>query len=90
MGFRSIAIEKRSGDVWNVLSKVKVEFGKYADMVEKANKQLGTVQNTLGENAKRTRALERSLRDVQVLDEHKATDKPLLGLDIDGDGEAEL
>ena len=90
MGFRSIAIEKRSGDVWNVLSKVKVEFGKYADMVEKANKQLGTVQNTLGENAKRTRALERSLRDVQVLDEHKAADKPLLGLDIDGDGEPEL
>lgn len=71
MGFRSIAIEKRSGDVWNVLSKVKVEFGKYAGMVEKANGQLATVQRTLGDNAVRVRALERSLRDVQVLDVHK-------------------
>lgn len=89
MGFRSIAIEKRSSDVWNVLSKVKVEFGKYADMVEKASKQLGTVQNTLGDNAKRTRALERSLRDVQVLDQHLG-DTSIPQIDVDGDGDPDL
>lgn len=71
MGFRTIAIEKRSGDVWNVLSNVKVEFGKYAGMVEKAGNQLATVQRTLGENGKRVRALEKSLSDVEVLDVHK-------------------
>ena len=70
MGFKSIAIEKRSSEVWKVLGQVKSEFGTYAGLIEKAGKQLGTVQNTLEGVSRRTRAIERKMRGVETLDLH--------------------
>lgn len=65
MGFRTLAIEKSSSEVWGVLAKAKSEFVKYAVVWEKLEKQLGTAHTTAGEIGKRSRAVERSLREVQ-------------------------
>lgn len=68
MGFRSVAIEKRSSEVWQVLAAAKAEFRKYGDVWDKLSKQLATAQNTVNDAGKRTRALERRLRDVETLE----------------------
>ncbi|PIP78908.1 MAG: DNA recombination protein RmuC [Ignavibacteria bacterium CG22_combo_CG10-13_8_21_14_all_37_15] len=67
MGFRSLAIEKRSSDVWNLLGAVKTEFGKFGDILEKTQKKLAEASNTIDDASKRSRAIERRLRDVQEL-----------------------
>ncbi|PIS44960.1 MAG: DNA recombination protein RmuC, partial [Ignavibacteria bacterium CG08_land_8_20_14_0_20_37_9] len=63
MGFRSLAIEKRSSDVWNLLGAVKTEFGKFGDILEKTQKKLAEASNTIDDASKRSRAIERRLRD---------------------------
>lgn len=68
MGFRTLAIEKRSSEVWTVLSAAKTEFKKYGDVWDKLGKQLQTAQNTVSEAGRRTRAVERKLRGVESLD----------------------
>ena len=67
MGFRTLAIEKRSSEVWQVLSAVKVEFGKFGGVLDKVKKQIGTVSNSLQETDRRRRAMDRKLRDVEQL-----------------------
>lgn len=67
MGFRTLAIEKRSSEVWQVLGAVKSEFGKFATVLEKATGQLDTVQNSIKAAGVRTRAIERQLRGVESL-----------------------
>ena len=68
MGFRTLAIEKRSSEVWTVLAAVKTEFGKFGGMLEKVQKNLETAGSQLDEViGKRTRAIERKLRVVQEL-----------------------
>ena len=67
MGFRSLAIEKRSSEVWQTLGAVKEEFGKFAGVLEKAHNQLDTVQNSIKQAGVRTRAIERKLRGVETL-----------------------
>jgi len=67
MGFRSLVIEKRSSDVWNLLGAVKTEFGKFGDILEKTQKKLAEASNTIDDASKRSRAIERRLRDVQEL-----------------------
>ncbi len=67
MGFRTLAIEKRSSEVWQLLGAVKTEFGKFATVLESADKQLNTVQNSLKQAGTRTRAIERKLRGVESL-----------------------
>ena len=67
MGFRTLAIQKRSAEVWQVLGAVKAEFGKLGGYVEKVEKKLQEASNALQEIGKRGRAIERKLRDVQVL-----------------------
>jgi len=67
MGFKTLAIEQRSSEVWQVLGAVKTEFGKFATVLEKAGSQLGTVQNSLQQAGVRTRAIERQLRRVESL-----------------------
>lgn len=64
MGFRTLAIQKRSGEVWQALGEAKKEFGKYADWVDKVKKGIDAASKTLDEAGTRTRAIERSLRDV--------------------------
>ena len=68
MGFRTLAIEKRSSEVWQVLGEAKAEFGRYGDTWDRLSKQLTTAQNTVKEAGRRTRAVERKLRDVETLE----------------------
>ena len=67
MGFRTLAIEKRSSEVWQLLGAVKAEFGKFAGVLEKAHGQLDTVQNSLKQAGVRTRAIEKQLKGVETL-----------------------
>ncbi len=67
MGFRTLAIEKRSSEVRLLLGAVKTEFGKFATVLEKAHTQLDTVQNSIKQAGVRTRAIERQLRGVEAL-----------------------
>src|SRR3546814_14720048 len=67
MGFRTLAIEQRSSEVWQLLSAVKAEFGKFAGVLEKAHGQLDTVQNSIKAAGVRTRAIERQLKGVETL-----------------------
>jgi DNA recombination protein RmuC len=68
MGFKTLAIQKRSGEVWKVLGNVKTEFEKFGGLIEKAQ---GNIQNGLKQLDEvvgvRTRAIQRQLRDVEVL-----------------------
>lgn len=79
MGFQTLALEKRSHEVWTVLAAVKTEFGKFGDVLAKVKKQLNTASNTIEQTEVRTRAMERKLRDVQQLPE--ADSSALLALD---------
>lgn len=80
MGFRTLAIEKRSSEVWTVLAAVKTEFGKFGGMLEKVQKNLETAGSQLDEViGKRTRAIERKLRQVQELPAERSAD--ILSLD---------
>jgi len=67
MGFRTLAIEKRSSEVWKVLSIVKTEFGKFGDILEKTQEKLKQASDTIDTAKVRSRAIERQLRDVQEL-----------------------
>lgn len=69
MGFRTLAIEKRSSEVWTLLSAVKTEFGKFGAVLEKTRQKLVAATNTIDDASVRTRAIERKLRDVQELPE---------------------
>ncbi len=69
MGFRTLALEKRSAEVWEVLGAVKTEFGKFGDVLAKTKKKLNEASDTLDAAAVRTRAMERRLKDVEALPE---------------------
>ncbi|KAF0151521.1 MAG: hypothetical protein FD143_1886 [Ignavibacteria bacterium] len=66
MGFRTLAIEKRSSEVWSLLSAVKTEFGKFGEVLEKTQKKLQEASNTIDDASKRTRAIERKLKNVET------------------------
>ncbi len=67
MGFRTLAIEKRSGEVWDLLSAVKTEFGQFGAILEKTKKKLDEATNVIESAGVRSRAIERKLRNVQEL-----------------------
>lgn len=67
MGFRTLAIEKRSSEVWTLLGAVKTEFGRFGDLLDKTHKKLQEASTTIDDAARRSRAIERKLRDVQHL-----------------------
>ena len=67
MGFRTLAIQKRSSEVWNVLGAVKTEFGKFGDMLDKVKKKLDETGNTIDDAVHRTRQIEKKLRKVEAL-----------------------
>ncbi|HXZ07355.1 MAG TPA: DNA recombination protein RmuC, partial [Paraburkholderia sp.] len=73
MGFRTLAIEKRSSEVWQVLGAVKTEFGKFGDVLAKTKSQLETVTRSIEQAEVRTRAMNRKLRDVEALPGEQAT-----------------
>lgn len=75
MGFRTLAIEKRSSEVWTLLSAVKTDFGKFGDILEKTQKKLQEASHTIDDAARKSRSIERKLKDVQAL---PATETPSL------------
>ena len=82
MGFQTLAIQKHSSEIWQVLAAVKTEFGKFGDVLTKVKRQLQTASTTIDETGRRTRAMERKLRGVEVLPEEEAS--KLLELPADG------
>ena len=72
MGFRTLALEKRSSEVWQVLGAVKTEFGKFGDVLAKVKSQTETVLNTLNNAEVRSRAMGRALKQVEALPETDA------------------
>lgn len=103
MGFRTLAIEKRSSEVWQVLAAAKTEFQKYGQVWSKLEKQLQTAQNTVSEAGRRTRAVERKLRTVEspaigtgaslldsVIEELEPLDGDFAALDELGTGRPEI
>lgn len=67
MGFRTLAIQKRSSEVWEVLGAVKTEFGNFGDILEKTKRKLQEATNTIDKAGVRSRAIERKLKTVQEL-----------------------
>ena len=74
MGFRTLAIEKRSSEVWELLGAVKTEFGKFGDVLAKTKKKLQEASNTIDKAEVRTRAIERKLRKVQEVPQPDTVD----------------
>jgi len=72
MGFRTLAIEKRSSEVWKILGAVKTEFGRFGDVLDKTRAKLSQAAGTLEDASVRTRAIERKLRSVEVLPSDEA------------------
>ena len=86
MGFRTLAIEKRSSEVWQVLGAVKTEFGKFGDVLAKTKSQLETVTRSIEAAETRTRMMNRKLRDVEALPGEQASGllgDALLGADAE-------
>ncbi|MGN6312313.1 MAG: DNA recombination protein RmuC [Rhodanobacteraceae bacterium] len=67
MGFRTLAIEQRSSEVWQLLGAVKSEFGKFGDILDKVRKKLAEASRQIDETGVRSRAIERKLRNVESL-----------------------
>lgn len=67
MGFKTLAIEKRSSEVWAVLGQVKTEFNKFGDIVEATKKSIDAAARKFDDVGVRTRAIQRRLREVQAL-----------------------
>ncbi len=67
MGFRTLAVEKRTSEVWMLLGAVKTEFGKFGDILEKTQKKLQEASNTIEGAARKSRTIERKLKNVQEL-----------------------
>ena len=72
MGFQTLAIEKRSSEVWEILAAVKTEFGKFGEVMDKLKRQLDTASKTIDDTGVRTRAMERKLRSVEALPPEEA------------------
>lgn len=65
VGFRTLAIEKHSSEVWKLLGSIKTEFSRFGDMLDKTRKKLEEASNTIDNAAKKTRTIERKLNGVQ-------------------------
>jgi DNA recombination protein RmuC len=85
MGFRTLALQKRSSEVWNILGAVKTEFAKFGGLLEKAQKNISTASGAIDELlGTRTNAINRKLREVQSLPAHEGSSiLPEMGIDED-------
>ncbi|MDP3796195.1 MAG: DNA recombination protein RmuC [Polaromonas sp.] len=83
MGFRTLALEKRSSEVWQVLGAVKTEFAKFGDVLAKVKSQTETVLNTLSSAEQRSRVMGKALRNVEALPD--AESARLIPMDKDVD-----
>ena len=91
MGFRTLAIQRRSSEVWDVLAAVKAEFGKFGDVLEKLRRQLDTAQKTITETGTRTRQMNRKPKDVETIPSDESATilglSSLSGEDVDSEWE---
>ncbi len=71
MGFRTLALEKRTSEVWETLAAVKTEFGKFGDVLAKTKKKLDEASNEIGRAEVRTRAMARELRNVEAISDDR-------------------
>jgi DNA recombination protein RmuC len=83
MGFRTLALEKRSSEVWQVLGAVKTEFNKFGDVLARVKSQTETVLNTINSAEVRSRAMGRALKQVEALPDGEA--QSLIPVDKDFD-----
>ena len=87
MGFRTLAIEQRSSEVWTRLGMVKTEFAKFGEVLAATKKKLDEASNSIGKAEQRTRAISRQLRDVEALpaaeSDRALTSEPRLVYDAD-------
>jgi len=72
MGFRTLAIEQRSSEVWKVLAAVKTEFHRFGEILARTKDKIDQASRTIEDAGVRTRAIERHLREVESLPEHEA------------------
>src|SRR5574341_903892 len=86
MGFRTLALEKRSSEVWKVLGAVKTEFGKFGEVLARVKNQTQTVLNTLDAAETRSRQMSRAVKSVEALTEGEA--QTLLPLEVRADADA--
>jgi DNA recombination protein RmuC len=87
MGFRTLAIEQRSSEVWKLLGAVKTEFGRFGDLLDRTHKKLQEASNTIENASKKSRTIEKKLRKVQELPASDAAD--MVDFDEDMEDEAE-
>lgn len=73
MGFRTLAVEKRTSEIWELLGAVRTEFGKFGDVLQKTKDKLDSASKEIETAGVRSRAIERKLKDVQELPETLAT-----------------
>ena len=89
MGFRTLAVTKRSSEVWKILEAVKTEFGKFSNQLEKVDKQLSTAKKSLEDlRSTRTNVMQRRLKDVGTLDTRESEsllDIPTASVEPDGE-----
>ena len=83
MGFRTLVLQKRSAEVWEVLGAVKNEFGKFGDVLAKTKKKLDEASNTIGQAETRTRAMTRTLKNVEALPDDATAKLLQLGLPVE-------
>ena len=77
MGFKTLAIEKRSSEVWSILAAVKTEFTKFGDILDKTQKKLQEAGNTIETASRKSRTIERKLRGVESLPNESVNIEPL-------------
>jgi len=82
MGFRALALQKRSSEVWQILSAIKLEFQRYGIVVTSLSKQLASASTSVEKLGTRARIMTQKLRDVEVLSDNKAS-QDILGLSSD-------
>jgi DNA recombination protein RmuC len=91
LGFRTLAIEKRSTEVWRVLGAVKTEFGRFGEILSRTKDRLDQVGRTLDEAGRKSTTIARKLRDVEALPEAEAdallagVERPVIDVDDDAD-----
>ncbi len=74
MGFKTLAIEKRSSEVWELLGIIKSEFSKFGTLLDKTNKKLQEISSTMDLASKKTRTIERKLKNVEALPVNSESD----------------
>jgi DNA recombination protein RmuC len=89
MGFRTLAIQKRSSEVWSLLGAVKTEFGKFGTFLDGVRKNLETASNKISQASQKSRTIERKLRSVEALPQQEVTKYLGESSDLDSEDEVE-